>query len=76
MMQDKVDSAVKRSHTTDNVNEILFSDDEDIPSKLEKVVAKEKSNRKGSKTKNSSGTRKSSRKIIKENKTDIMDISE
>lgn len=77
MMPDRVDGVVKRSHTTDNVNEILFSDDEDVvPSKIEKPTAKEKSNKKGTKPKSSSGTRKSSRKTTKEVKTEIMDISE
>lgn len=77
MMPDRVDGVIKRSHTTDNVNEILFSDDEDVvPSKLEKPAAKEKSNnKKGTKAKTASGTRKSSRKTTKEIKTE-MDISE
>lgn len=77
MMQDKVDG-VKRSHTTDNVNEILFSDDEDVvPTKIEKLTAKEKTSKKVSKTKNPGGTRKSSRKTTKEVKTEnIMEVSD
>lgn len=79
MAQDKVDG-VKRSHTTDHINEILFSDDEELlaptSSKVEKIETKHKSTKKTGKSKAPGAPRKSSRKTTKENKTDIMDFSD
>lgn len=80
MTQDKIDG-VKRSHTTDCVNEIIFSDEEElvfpVSSKVEKEKPKGKSSKKGT-TKTTNGSRKSSRKKAKESKTDnnILDFSD
>lgn len=78
MIQDRVDG-VKRSHTLDGINEILFSDEDDlvIPVTVVNTQHKEKPTKKGTKTKATSGTRRSSRKTTKESKTDsLMDFSD
>lgn len=80
MTQDRLDG-VKRSHTTDNVNEILYSDNEELdrpyPQKIEKPESKEKPSKKQTKTKSSVGSRKSSRKTTKEVKTEnVMEYSD